>query len=240
MANEAETSSNQSWRRRLDDRWTCRDHDRVGRHPRPGALSESELPADSLIPGPNCRLERLDIRSMDSAVCYQYPRRGTVLARLCPAASGGSLGTRSMVGKRHSVVPVPLESRLADRRDVAADRADAPVDCAAEAEHHGGHHHSRGIQRRRLRPRHQRARRSLGSSDMIAPAPQQERGPRTEMRKQLDAHDLAACCESACQRNRLLKGGTEQYSGSAGQTVLTDLRRALLRITFQRKASIRV
>src|SRR5262245_22952091 len=168
MANEAETSSNQSWRRRLDDRWNCRDHARVGRHSRPGALSESELPADSLIPGPKCRLERLDIRSMDSAVCYQYPRRGTVLARLYPAASGGSLGTRSMVGKRHSVVPVPLESRLADRRDVAADHADAPVGCAAEAEHYGGHHHSRGIQRRRLRPRHQRARRSLGSSDMIA------------------------------------------------------------------------
>src|SRR5262249_53861377 len=130
MAKKGATDSHESWRRRVGDCWASRDRDRVGRRPGPGAPFGSELPAVSLIPDAKSWLERVGLRSLDSALCYQYPRRGTVLARLCPAASGGSLGPRRMVGKRDPMVPVPLESRLADPRDVAADHPAAPLDCA--------------------------------------------------------------------------------------------------------------
>ena len=49
------------------------------------------------------------------------------------------------------MVFVPLEFRLADPGDVAADHPSAPVDCAAEAEYLGRNHHSRGVQCRRFR-----------------------------------------------------------------------------------------
>src|SRR5262245_52927173 len=162
MATEAETAANQSWRCRLDNRWTLRDRNRLSRHSGPRALSRFELPAVSVIPGPESRLERRGLRSMDSAVCDQYPRRGTVLARVCSATSGGRLGTGGMVGKWQLMVPLPLEFRVADPRDVAADHAGTPVDCAAEAEHFGGHRHSRDLQRRGLSPGHERSRCRVG------------------------------------------------------------------------------
>src|SRR5262245_22630227 len=162
MATEAETAANQSWRCRLDNRWTLRDRNRLSRHSGPRALSRFELPAVAFIPGPESRLERRGLRSMDSALCDQYPRGGTMLARVCPATSGGRLGTGRMVGKWHLMVPLPLEFRVADPRNVAADHAGTPVDCAAEAEHFGGHHHSRDLQRRGLSSGHERSRCRVG------------------------------------------------------------------------------
>ena len=66
-------------------------------------------------------------------------------------SSGGGLGPDSVAGIRNSMVFVPLEYRLADPGDVAADHPSAPTDCAAETEYLGRNHHSRGVPCRRFR-----------------------------------------------------------------------------------------
>src|SRR5262249_41842242 len=120
MAKRLEIGPYESRRRSLDDRRDSFDLDRFGPRTSLGSLPGSKIPAVSLVPCSKPWLARLGIRWLDSAIYYQYPRRGAVLARLYPASSGGGLGPGSVVGERNSVVLIPLEFWLADLGDVAA------------------------------------------------------------------------------------------------------------------------
>jgi hypothetical protein len=76
MAKKVEISPYESGRRDLDDRRISCDLDGFGRHSRFGTLSGSGVPAVSSVPGSKPWLARLGIRCLDSAIYYQYPRRG--------------------------------------------------------------------------------------------------------------------------------------------------------------------
>jgi len=91
-------------------------------------------------------------------------RRGAVLARLCPTSPAGRYGSASVVGKRNSMVPVPLEPWLADLSDIVVDHLSSPLGCPAEREYLGGNHHSGGFQCRWFCSGCQPARRSIESA----------------------------------------------------------------------------
>src|SRR5262249_24502506 len=164
MGEKGEIGPHESWGCGLDGHCTF---SYFGRFCRPfclGAGSCFTVLAGSPFPFFKPWAARLGIRCLDSVVCYQHPRRGAVLARLCPASSGVGHGPGSVAGERNSMVLVPLEFWLADLGDVAADHLTAAVDCSAQAEHLGGNHHSRGVQRRRFRSCHPQFRHPIGSA----------------------------------------------------------------------------